>query len=96
MLAGLSPEQTVPAQFARGAQKTVRRFESAPPGKLERNGEAMNILLDTIGKLPEMAELKRAIAENRLPCSLSRVAAGAKQHLARSISGCVFCVRLGI
>jgi len=47
----------------------------------------MNILLETIEKLPETAALKQAIAKGRLPCSLARVAAGARQHLAKSISG---------
>ena len=47
----------------------------------------MNLLLETIEKLPQTAELKQAIAQGGLPCSLARVAAGAKQHLAKSISG---------
>ncbi len=47
----------------------------------------MNILLQTIEKLPQTAALKEALANNCLPCSLARVANGAKQHLARSISG---------
>ena len=47
----------------------------------------MNILLETIEKLPETEALKQAIAQSRLPCSLARVAAGARQHLAKGISG---------
>ena len=46
----------------------------------------MNILLDTIEKLPEMAALRQAVLKENLPCSLARVANGAKQHLARSLS----------
>ena len=54
--------------------------------KAGRGGEVMNILLDTIEKLPEMAALRQAVLKENLPCSLARVANGAKQHLARSLS----------